>query len=211
MEFTADQVWGLAVAADRINGGYVKFDVRSADGLFISKEANKQVVKRWLREGAVTEATEEDIEQGREVRRHFNSYTFLALQGRLNEFQHTALKLAQKEQFTGRDTYDFSVISCLPDVARRDRKDREFQGLLRESQPIAGVDGDRVSGHVTVDRIRYSQEYNKFMITARMGESFVEFWFDRELKPENSYAIKARIKRQKPNHITQLNYVKVVG
>jgi hypothetical protein len=211
MEFTADQVWGLAVAADRINGGYVKFDVRSADGLFISKEANKQVVKRWLREGAVTEATEEDIEQGREVRRHFNSYTFLALQGRLNEFQHTALKLAQKEQFTGRDTYDFAVISCLPDVARRDRKDREFQGLLRESQPIAGSDGDRVSGHVTVDRIRYSHEYNKFMITARMGESFVEFWFDRELKPENSYAIKARIKRQKANHITQLNYVKVVG
>ena len=42
-----------------------------------------------------------------------------------------------------------------------------------------------------------------------MGESFVDFWFGRELLAGANLAIKAKIKRQRPDKSTQLNYVKV--
>ena len=45
--FTADQVWGAAVAADRINGGYLKEPVYARNLDVIEKQANKQMVKDW--------------------------------------------------------------------------------------------------------------------------------------------------------------------
>ena len=48
--FTAEQVWGLAVAADRINQGYYKYPVRDqATGEVITRE-NKSMVKEWLQQ-----------------------------------------------------------------------------------------------------------------------------------------------------------------
>jgi hypothetical protein len=59
-----------------------------------------------------------------------------------------------------------------------------------------------------VIKTRYSQEYGKFKIDARMGESFVDFWYTSELKGE--LKIKGKIKNLRSNKTTQLNYVKVL-
>jgi hypothetical protein len=210
MNFTADQVWACAAAADRINGGYLKQDewMMNATPPYRSKVANKQLVKDWLRTNDFVEVTEADWETGRRFRDHFKSYTLLAIQGRLNDFQQTALKIAGKDQFTGRDLYDFAVISCLPDVARRDQKNTALKREIYASEPIQGSEGDQVTGDITVMRTRYSNEYNKFKIDARMGESFVDFWFSKELAGD--LRIKGKIKRQRNDKTTQLNYVKVL-
>jgi hypothetical protein len=42
-----------------------------------------------------------------------------------------------------------------------------------------------------------------------MGESFVDFWFGKEL--EGTIRIKGKVKTQRGNKTTQLNYVKIVG
>ncbi len=124
MEFTADQVWGCAAAAQRINGGYFKepvydFDVDQKNPV---TQANKLMVKQWLREGNFAQITEADYAAGRQARDHFKSYTLLMIAGKLNEFQQTAYKIAVKDSFTGRDMYDFAVVSCLPSVATRDQQ-----------------------------------------------------------------------------------------
>jgi len=76
--FTADQVWGLAVAADRVNEGYFKEPVWTTpeDGTppKVVKDANKLLVKQWLRTNNFTAATEADIEKGREIRNYFNGF-----------------------------------------------------------------------------------------------------------------------------------------
>lgn len=208
-EFTADQVWAYAVTADRINGGYVKQDQWSSDGQCVIKETNKAMVKRWLREGYCGEDTEADWDAGRRVRQHFNSYTFLALQGKLNDFQHQALKIAQMDQFTGRNMLEFAIISCLPDMARRDAAHREFRQQLADSEALAAAEGDRISGYLTVDRCQFHHNYAKFRIQGRMGESFVDFWFGRELLVGANLLIKAKVKRQRPDKSTQLNFVRV--
>ena len=212
MEYSADQVWAYAVTADRINGGYCKMDewMTNATPPYIAKKANKLLVKEWLRENYCGEDTEADWETGRRFRAHFNSYTFLALKGKLSDFQHQALKIAQMDRFTRKNQLEFAIVSCLPDVARRDQTQRQLMDRIRDSEQVQGQEGEVVQGDITVIRIRFSREYNKFKIDAQMGDSFVDFWFGRELAVGDVFRIKGKIKALRGNKTTQLNYVKMV-
>lgn len=211
MEFTADQVWACAAAAERINGGYLKepiydFEVDQRNPI---KQPNKLLVKEWLRTGNLALLTEDDYAAGRAARDHFKSYTFKAIAGKLNDFQQTAMKIAAMDTFTGRNMYEFSVVSCLPSVAQRDAAHDELKREIYHSEQLQGAVGDVIIGDVTVIRTRYSNEYQKFRIDARMGESIVDFWHGKDLK--GTVRIKGKIKQQRGNKATQLNYVKIVG
>ena len=211
MQFTAEQVWACAAAAQRINGDYLKEDQWETidDRARKIKTANKLLVKEWLRDQDYSQVTAADITAGQTARNHFKSYTFLAIAGRLNEFQETAMKLAAKEEFTGRDMYDFAVISCLPSVAVRDAANSELKREIYTSEQLQGAVGDTIVGDITVTNSRFNSDYNRYKITARMGESFVDFWFGKELTGE--LRIKGKIKTQRGNKTTQLNYVKISG
>ena len=211
MNFTADQVWGLAVAADRINGGYLKEDLYdfNVDQKNPIKRPNKVMIRTWLREGTLMIATEADIAAGRAYREHFKTYTFRAIAGQLNDFQQTAMRIATKDEFTGRDLYDFAVIGCLPDVARRDQAQTELKREIFTSEQLQGTVGDVIVGDITVMRTRYSNEYQKHKIDARMGESIIDFWFGSKL--EGTVRIKGKIKQHRGNKTTQLNFVKILG
>ncbi len=212
MEFTADQVWACAAAAYRINGGYCKMDewMHNATPPYLAKRANKALVKEWLRTGNFVDVTEADYAAGRTARDHFKTYTLLAMTGRLNDFQQTAYKIASKDKFTGRDLYDFAVISCLPDVAQRDQQRNDLKREIYASEQLQGAEGETVIGDITVISSRYNQNYNKFKINARMGESFIDFWFVRDLKGE--LKIKGKIKNVRSGEkTTALNYVKIIG
>ena len=69
--------------------------------------------------------------------------------------------------------------------------------------------GDTIVGDITVISARFNPDYAKHKITARMGESFVDFWFGKELT--GNVSIKAKIKSQRGDNTTQLNYVKILG
>ena len=211
MQFTAEQVWACAAAAQRINGGYFKEDKweNVNDQARKVSDANKVMVKAWLRDQDYSQITAADTEEGIRARNHFKSYTFLAIAGRLNEFQQTAMKLAAKEEFTGRDIYDFAVISCLPSVAVRDVANSELKREIYTSEQLQGDVGDTIVGDITVISARFNPDYNRYKIRARMGESFVDFWFGREL--EGTVRVKGKIKIQRGDKTTQLNYVKIVG
>ena len=209
MQFTADQVWACAAAAQRINEGYFKEPVYADTLDVIAKQANKVMVKDWLRTNSFGLITEQDYAAGRSARDHFKSYTLLALTGKINEFQTTAMRLAAKEEFTGRDMYDFAVISCLPSVAERDQARTEIKREIYTSEQLQAAVGDTVVGEITVINARFNADYAKHKITARMGESFVDFWFTKELKGE--LKIKGKVKTQRGDKTTQLNYVKLVG
>jgi hypothetical protein len=212
MEFTADQVWACAAAAQRINGGYCKMDEWNYDvePPVQTKTANKIMVKNWLRTKDFSQVTAADQEAGIKAREHFKGYTLLAIAGKLNDFQQTALKIAAKDTFTGRDLYDFAVVSCLPSVAERDSARTELKREIYASEQLLGAEGEIVTGDITVISSRFNQNYNKFRIQARMGESFIDFWFSKELAGE--LKIKAKIKRVRSGEkTTQLNYVKIIG
>ncbi len=209
MKFTADQVWGCAVAADRINGGYIKDPVYdfNLDQREPVKQANKAIVKSWLRENNYAAVTEADYAAGREIRKYFNGLTFKLLSGKISVFEQQALCVAQKDEFTGRDMLDFAIISCLPAAMVRDKARKELDSEIRSSTQLAAAVGDRVQGEVEVIKSFYSKEYNKYRITAKLGDSYVDFWFAKDLK--GTVGIKGKVKAQRGNNTTQLNFVKI--
>ena len=207
MEYSADQIWGLAVRVDRENGGYVKLPVYAETMDVVKTYPNKVIIKDLIRENI--QPTEEEVAAGRAVRSHFNTYTFLMLTGKINDFQRQALKIAQMDKFTGRNMLEFAIVSCLPDVERRDRARKEFMAELYASEQLQGAEGDKISGYLEVTNCRFNPNYDKFRIQGRMGESFVDFWFSRELLVGANLPIKGKIKRLRDDKSTQLNFVKV--
>lgn len=210
--FTADHVWALAVVADRINGGYLKDTewLPNATPPCQGREANKLMVKQWLREGS-NPTTEADITEGQRVRNHFKGFLLKQMAGKINDFEQQALKIAQKDEFTGRDLLDFAIISCLPASARRDQERKDLQREVVSSTQLTGNLGDKIAGEVEVIKSHYSAIYGKFKVTARMGESFVDFWFSKELVKGSNVRVEGKIKNVRGDKTTQLNYVKIRG
>ena len=211
--FTADQVWGLAVAADRVNGGYFKEDVYVMENECQKRvtQANKMMVKQWLREGAFTEATEADIEQGREIRHYFNGFLLKELSGKINDFERQALRIAQIEEFTNKNLLEFAIVSCLPSTQRRDVDKNALAAEVRNSTQLTGQVGDKIQGEIEIVKSYYSQEYNKFRITAKLVDSFVDFWYNTNMDTGSKVFIKAKIKSVRGDNTTQLNFVKRIG
>jgi hypothetical protein len=208
--FTADQVWGLAVAADRINGGYFKEDVYVMENECQKRitQANKLMVKQWLREGAFTEATAEDIAKGQEIRNYFNGFLLKQIAGKINDFEQQALRIAQMDEFTGKHMLEFAIVSCLPSVMLRDQSKNELAREVRNSTQLQGQVGDKIQGEIEIVKCYYSQEYNKFRITAKLVDSFVDFWYNSAMEQGSRVSIKAKIKSVRGDNTTQLNFVK---
>lgn len=208
MEFSADVVWALAVAANDINDGYYKESIYNYEDGKLEKQANKVMVKSWLAEQAFDHLTDQDYETGKQLRKHFKAYTLKALADNLNDFQRTVMRIANKDVFLGTDLVEFSIISSLPSVAERDRKHAEIKREAFSSEPIQGDEGDTIIGDVTVISSQFNYMYNRHKIYARMGESIVDFWYGMELKPGTEIHISAKIKQIRPDNTTQLNYVR---
>jgi hypothetical protein len=212
--FTADQVWGLAVAADRINEGYFKeqqWGQSDSGESKLLKETNKAMVKYWLRNNNFTAATAEDIAKGQEIRNYFNGFLLKQISGKINEFEQQALRIAQMDEFTNRNMLEFAIVSCLPSVMIRDQSRNELAREVRHSTQLTGNVGDKIQGEVEVVKCYYSQEYNKYRITAKLVDSFVDFWYNSNLNAGDRVSIKAKIKSVRGDNTTQLNFVKRIG
>ena len=211
MNFSADHVWALAVIADRINGGYEKDDVgkwdEATDKWIVTKTANKVLVKGWLREGNIT-PTATDIEQGQECRAYFKGFLMKQLAGRLNDFEAQALRIAQIDEFKGNMMLEFAVVSCLPSTMRRDKARQDIAREIYGSTQLQGNIGDKIEGEIEVVKCHYSQNYDKFRVTARLGDAFIDFWFSKECQAGDRFNIKGKIKSVRGDKTTQLNFVK---
>jgi len=209
MQFTSDYVWALAVEADRINEGYIKeaqWGQSDSGESKLLKQANKVMVKDWLRTNKTV--SDADIEAGRVIRHYFNGFLLKQISGKINDFEQQALRIAQMEEFTGKNLLEFAIISCLPSTMRRDQERNELGREIRASTQLQGNVGDKIQGEIEVVRSYYSQEYNKFRITAKLVDSFVDFWYNSNLNAGDRVKIKAKIKSVRGDNTTQLNFVK---
>jgi hypothetical protein len=210
--FTADQVFAAAMAAHRINEGYFKEDVwmTNATPPYRAKQANKTLVKQWICTNDFVEVTPDDIIKGQAVRAHFRSYMFLAIAGKLNDFQKQAYKIAERSEFTGMDRLELAVASCLPMIYEKDRDRKEFMNSLRDSTQLTGNVGDRVEGDIIVLDSRYNVNFNKYRIQAKLVDSYIDFWYNKTIAKGTVLKIKGKIKAVREDNTTQLNYVKEV-
>jgi hypothetical protein len=213
MSFAAETVWACAAAAHRINDGYIKEDqwrVTGQDSSELDKTSNKGLVKAWLRTTNYSHLTEEDYAKGREYRDHFKGYTFMAIQGQLNDFQSQAFKIACMEEFTTRNMLEFAIISCLPSVAERDQDRTALKKEVYSSTQLESPEGSTIVTELHVISCKYSTTYGKWRTHGRINESFVDFWAGQEFVPGTDQKIKAKVKQHRDDKTTQLNFVKKV-
>ena len=213
MIFDADIVWGCAVAADRINGGYAKYDewkYREDGDNFISRHANKTIVKNMLGLRDYSAVTEEDITVGKTLREYYKGYLLKQISGDITDFEDVVLAFAQTDTFTNKQLYAFAVISCLPADHKQTVNKNIIDRTIRESIPLLGDEGEQVIGELIIVKSTFVDNYDRYKISGRFGESFVDFWLKVGFKVGEPVKIKGRIKQHRADGSTQLNYVKLI-
>jgi hypothetical protein len=208
LNIPAENVWSAAVAAQRINGAYVKLSVLTEADKTENKLSNRQLVESFMVDPSLI--TEEDMEQGKKVRAFYQAFTFKILQGkRLNEFDNTAMLLANRDVITG--SYDVAVIASLPSCYER--------GVVRQTADqrvnfatggFIGSIGGKVSVAIEVLKSIYSQKWMTHYVTGITSDDQVVFFaYKSELPIGKMYDIYGTVKAHRDT-TTQLNRVKVI-
>ena len=208
LNIPAENVWSAAVAAQRINGAYVKLSVLSESDPNMNRQSNRKIIESLLVDPAGI--TDEDREQGKKVRSFYQAFTFKILKGtRLSEFDNTAMLIANRDVIEG--NYDVAVIASLPSCYER--------GVVRQTADqrinfanggFIGSIGGKVSIAVEVLKSIYSQKWMTHYITGITSDDQVVFFaYKSELPIGKMYDIYGTVKAHRDT-TTQLNRVKVI-
>ena len=208
LNLVADNVWGAACQAQRINGSYVKLSILTEEDKSSNKLSNRQMIETFMVDSSLI--TEEDMEQGKKVRAFYQALTFKILQGKqLNDFDNTAMLIANRDVITS--NYDVAVIASLPSCYERGVKRQTVDQRVNFSTGgFIGQVGNKVSTSVEVLRSAFSQTYNVNFITGINSDDQVVFFaYKSELEVGKMYDIYGTVKGHRDN-TTQLNRVKVI-
>jgi catabolite regulation protein CreA len=208
LNLVADNVWGAACQAQRINGSYVKLSILTEEDKSSNKLSNRQMIETFMVDSSLI--TEEDMEQGKKVRAFYQALTFKILQGKqLNDFDNTAMLISNRDVITS--NYDVAVIASLPSCYER--------GVVRQSADqrinfatggLVGKAGDKVKLEIEVIKCTYSQIYNVFFVTGiTTNDQPVFFSYKNKVPTGDTMNIYGTVKAHRDN-ITQLNRVNVL-
>jgi hypothetical protein len=203
LNLQADDVWGAACAAQRINGSYVKYIPDGEQG-----ETNRQMIDNFLANTDLI--SEADREQGKLVRTYYKGLTFKILQGKkLNDFDNTAMVIANRDVIES--TYDVAVIASLPSCYERSvARDNINRKLENASGGYIGRIGDKIKVNVEVVRSSYSQQWNVYFVSGvTSDDQAVFFSYKQPIDAGKLIIAQGTVKAHRGNS-TQLNRVKVI-
>ena len=214
VKHSVDNVWGAAVAAQRMNGSYVKAAMYDYDdnGPKIVKHRNRDIMTDILANPA--QLTVEDIAQGQECRKFLQQdITFRALKNKLTEFDSSVSKvLAVTEEFdTEKHKLELAVVACLPASHTRALERQATQERVRlTSGAVIGTPGDKVRLDVEIIKSNFSQQWNTWYATGITADnSAVFFAYRQELAKGAKYTITGTVKAHRDGS-TQLNRVSIL-
>jgi hypothetical protein len=202
--YTANDVWAAACAAQRINGTYVKVAVIDEQNL----KTNRKIVEELLAD--TTKIAQEDREQGDVVRRYFKALTFKVLEGRtLSDYMRQAMVIAEKETITS--TYDLATVISLPATYEKSSKRDELENRIKWARGgYVGMVSEKVELKIEVVKKLWSDKWNTWYITGVTPEDQVVFFaFKRQVEIGDTMTITGKVKAQRDTS-TQLSHVKEI-
>ena len=216
IKHSVDNVWGAAVAAQRMNGSYVKETVYRLDEntgvTVVDYRRNRDIMAEILENPAVL--TVEDIAQGQGCRKFLqNDITFRALKNKLTEFDSAVSKvLTVAEDFdTVKHKYELAVVACLPQSHTRSLAREANQARIQQtSGEYIGSVKDKVTLNVEIIRCVFSQNWNTWFATAVTQDNQAVFFSIRESYDAGTHlTIRGTVKAHKDGS-TQLNRVSIL-
>ena len=212
----------MAVAAQRINKGYVKETRRfSEDNPTIF--SNKEIVKfAFYKETNIAhlpsdfvcpKPTAEDYETVAEIHKWMKRYVMLGLAD-LDDFKRDMIDSVSEDTVIYNN---LGRIAFIPEFVKRDKHEtgltKEIRIEYRDSQYL-GKEKDVVEGVVKILDKRYSTQWESYNYTAVMDGNLVSFMNKFEHNVGDMKRVKAKVKAQGKNKLfsaneTRLNYVKI--
>lgn len=216
IKYNADEVWACAVAAQRINGQYVKMVVSYATAEEIlpnslqgpAKETNRMIISRLLADPS--QITDADREQAKLVRSYYQGLTFKILQGKLlSEFDNNALVISNRDEIE--NMLDIAIIASLPSCYERSvKRDTINRKLEHATGGFIGNVGDKVRVNIEVVRSVFSQQWNTYFISGvTTDDQAVFFSYKQPIDAGKLIVAQGTVKAHRDNQ-TQLNRVKVL-
>jgi hypothetical protein len=213
-KYSVEDVWAAAVAAQRVNGEYVKEELYKVneDGSHETlKKRNRDIMMDFL--AVPGTITDDDRVTGRECLKYLqNDLTFRALKGQLSAFDASMSRVvAVEDEFdTVQHRLELAVVACLPQSHQRSLARVSIDAQLRKCTTLESNIGDKVSLNIEVVRSNYSQQYGIHWITATTQDERAVFFSSREGYDAGTHlAIKGTVKIHRDGK-TQLNRVKVM-
>ena len=214
-KYSVDDVWGAAVAAQRVNGEYIKEDKINIteDGTHETiKKRNRDIMMDFL--AVPGSITDEDRATGQECRRFLqNDLTFRALKGQLSAFDASVSKVvAVEEEFdTVQHRLELAVVACLPQSHQRALVRQSIQDRVRNaSGGYVGNVSDKVALDAEIVSANWSNTYNIFWVTAITQDNRALFFsYKSQLNSGIQIKLVGTVKAHRDNK-TQLNRVKVL-
>ena len=211
----------MAVAAQRINGAYVKDTRRFSEVENKTQFANKEIVKfayhgdpSYLPTDYVRPVpTEEDYVQVAEIQKWMRRYVMLGL-GDLDDFKKDMIGAVVQDTVP---VNNLGRVAFIPEFVKRDQHEsglkKEIRVEYRNSQYL-GKEKDVVEGVVKILDKRYSQQWESFNYVAVIDGNLVSFMNKYEHAVGDMKRIKGKVKAQTQNKLfsaneTRLNYVKL--
>lgn len=214
-KYSVDDVWGAAVAAQRVNGEYLKEDKTNIteDGSYETlQKRNRDIMMDFL--AVPGTITDEDRLTGRECRRFLqNDLTFRALKGQLSAFDASVSRVvAVEDEFdTVQHRLELAVVACLPQSHQRALVRQSIQDRVRNaSGGYVGNVSDKVALDAEVVSANWSNTYNIFWVTAITQDNRALFFsYKSQLNSGIQIKLVGTVKAHRDNK-TQLNRVKVL-
>ena len=211
----------MAVAAQRINGAYIKDTRRFSEVENKTQFANKEIVKfayhgdpSYLPTDYVRPVpTEEDYVQVAEIQKWMRRYVMLGL-GDLDDFKKDMIGAVVQDTVP---VNNLGRVAFIPEFVKRDQHEsglkKEIRVEYRNSQYL-GKEKDVVEGVVKILDKRYSQQWESFNYVAVLDGNLVSFMNKYEHAVGDMKRIKGKVKAQTQNKLfsaneTRLNYVKL--
>lgn len=203
LNFVADDVWAASCQAQRKNGSYIKAVLTGLPGV-----TNRQIIDELMAD--TTQITDEDREQGKLVRKHYQALTFKILKGiKLNDFDNTSMLIANRDIIDS--NYDVAVIASLPSCYERAVKRNTIDQRIKfATGGFIGRVGQKASlVKLEVIKSIWSSNYNVHFITGiTPADEVVFFSYKKQLELGENIIVNGTIKAHKDNS-TQLSRVKI--
>ena len=211
----------MAVAAQRINGAYIKDTRRFSEPDNKTQFSNKEIVKFSFeqRPGMLPmdfirpTPTADDYAEVAEIHKWMKRYVLLGL-GELNEFKRDMIQSVSQDTVIKNN---LGRVAFIPEFVKRDQHEsglkKEIRIEYRNSQYL-GKEKDVVEGVVKILDKRFSTQWDSYNYTAVMDGDLVSFMNKFEYNVGDMKRIKAKVKIQTQNKLfsaneTRLNYVKL--
>jgi hypothetical protein len=213
----------MAVAAQRINGAYIKDTRRFSEPDNKTQFSNKEIVKfAFYTETNINHLpsdyvrpipTAEDYAQVAEIHKWMKRYVMLGL-GDLDEFKRDMIDSVSEDTVI---LNNLGRVAFIPEFVKRDQHEsglkKEIRIEYRDSQYL-GKEKDVVEGVVKILDKRYSSQWESYNYTAVMDGNLVSFMNKFEHNVGDMKRVKAKVKAQSKNKLfsaneTRLNYVKL--